>query len=406
MQPIQGKFISGYVKVTVKGRFPELFFQKCVRQQIPIWNMKKISEYECEGYVKLKDISLIRKLKRKTDYTINFSEKRGIPFIKSRLLKRKEVVISFFICICLIIFLSNVIWKIEVTGVPQEVENKIQKQLNSYGIHKGAWTMAIASPKKLQQELLNDVPELLWIGVKKKGTSLHFEGVEKEIVEIEKVYGPRHLIATKKGIIKKMYVSKGVPKKQVNDLVKKGDILVSGELADDLEELDEDKDKDNKKKGQTVAATGEITAQTWYETEVTIPLEATYETVTGNQEKSYALKIKDFKLPFWGIKEPDFKAVQRETEEKDIYFFKWQLPIKFMDTTVLEKKYNKQERTKEEAIEYGIKQAKKELELKLGSSAKILTDKILHERMENGKVILRLYITVEEDIVSTKAIED
>lgn len=62
---------------------------------------------------------------------------------------------------------------------------------------------SIDQPNLIQQKLVEDVPELLWVGVNQRGTTYSLEGVEKLIVKEEEKQGPRNLIATKKGVIKK-----------------------------------------------------------------------------------------------------------------------------------------------------------------------------------------------------------
>ena len=69
-----------------------------------------------------------------------------------------------------------------------------------------------------------------------------------------------------------------------------------------------------------------------------------------------------------------------------------------------EKKKHTLNRNKEEAIQIGKEQAEKELQIQLGPKAKILSEKILHEIMEHDKVILTLYISVEEDIAQARSI--
>src|SRR5699024_12853378 len=137
-----------------------------------------------------------------------------------------------------IFFLSNIIWKVDIKGVPTDMEAEITKQLKKYGIHSGAWIISLDEPNVIQQKLMSDLPELLWIGIERKGTTYSLEGVEKIIVEEEKSPGPRNLVATKKGIITSMYVSKGVPKVRIHDYVEPGDLLVSGFMQ---EEDDEEK---------------------------------------------------------------------------------------------------------------------------------------------------------------------
>ena len=306
--------------------------------------------------------------------------------------------------ILLILFMSNIIWKVEITGeLPKEIEEKINKQLNTYGIHAGAWIFMIDPPAKIQQRLTDDIPELLWVGVRQKGTTYQLEGVEKIVVKEDKVEGPRNLVASKKGVIKRMYVSKGVPQVEINEYVEPGEILVSGTLSDQPKSEDgEDKEKEDKK--VLVPAEGEIIASTWYEADVTIPLNQNYELLTGQQEKKFYLGINNFKFPIWGFGSPDFEEVHRDSTETPIKFIRWNLPINIIESTLSEKQIQKLERTQEEAVQAGIKQAKEELQLQLGPDAKITSEKVLHESLENGKVKLYLYMTVEENIAKAQPI--
>ncbi|WP_188453621.1 sporulation protein YqfD [Virgibacillus oceani] len=400
MKKIQGSYITGNVTILVKGNMPELFFQKCVKRGIPVWEIKKQGKMECSGKIRLHDIKDIKRIRRETNYKITFIEKSGTPFLFKRLTRRKEIVLGLLISIILIIFLSNIIWEVKITNVSKDIEKKIVKQLNNYGVHPGAWSLSLEPTSVIQQKLVKDIPELLWVGVDKKGTTYFLEGVEKSIVKEKEVHGPRNLVATKKGVIKNMYVSKGLSKVKVNDYVEPGDILVSGKI-------DSIGDSDKKKKegkSKFVASEGEVIAETWYKTKVTVPLEANFELLTGEKEKKYSLKFGDFKIPIWGFGKSEFKNIHKELNENPIHFFKWTLPIHFVETTLSEKTYNKVKRTKEEAIKIGIKQAKSELLLRLQSDAKIISEKILQETTENGKVKLILYITVEEDITKAEPI--
>src|SRR5690625_787391 len=316
-------------------------------------------------------------------------------------MKKKEVIPAFLISIFLIIFLSNVLWKITIVGVPTETKDKIQEKLINYGVHQGSWMFSIDTPSEIQQKLIHDIPELLWIGVQRKGTRLILEGVEKTIVKKETVPGPRHLVATKKGIIKKIYVTKGQPKKKVNDFVEVGDVLVSGVL-NSVEESNSENSNNNKL--ELVAAEAEITAQTWYEINVSIPLSTNREILTGNQETRYYLRVGNIQLPIWNFSAPNYDHIHQEMNENEVYLLKWKLPIHVVESILSEKMYNQVERTKEEAIEIGIMQAKRDLLLRLGPGAQILSENILQDTVENGKVNLQLYITVEEDITKAESI--
>lgn len=402
MKHLQSAFVSGHVRLTIRGENPEQFVQMCTREGIIFWNMISTGHNACEVNVKLKDIHKLRSLKRGQPYKISFLEKKGYPFLLARLLKRKAFLVAIILSFFLIVCLSNILWKITITGVSLEMEQKIQKQLQSYGITRGTFTFSMDASGIIQQNLTEDIPELLWVGVEKKGATFEIEGIEKTVVSQEEKKGPRDLVATKKGIIKDIYVSKGLPKVKVNDFVEPGKVLVSGNLKDKSKEEDKDADETT---DEWVAAEAEITAHTWYETTVEVPLFEKYELLTGKRENKHHLQIGTFKIPIWGFGSSNYKQSHKDIEHQPIYFFKWKLPISHTKSTISEKTYKQIERSVDEAVQTGIEQAKHDLKLELGVDAKIISDKILHQSTQSGKVNLNLHIVVEEDIVKEVPID-
>src|SRR5699024_6359878 len=152
-------------------------------QGIAVWDIQKKSKVVCTGNIKLRDIRKLKKIRRKTGYKLRFVRKKGSPFLWRRFLGKPELVIGLLLSVLLIIGLSNIIWKVEVTGVPKDIEKKIINQLDSYGIHAGSWSLTLEPASVIQQHLVNDIPALLWVGVNKKGTTYHLEGVKKVTVK-------------------------------------------------------------------------------------------------------------------------------------------------------------------------------------------------------------------------------
>lgn len=403
----QGVYIAGYVTIKVVGHHPELFFDLCARQGITTWNIRKIGEMVCHGNIKLSDVNDVKTLRRKTIYKLSFIGRKGLPFITNKFLFKKPLVISLLLSMFFVLFLSNIVWDVKIKGVHPELEKQIIDQLDEYGIQPGAMKFSIGSPSKIQQKLLDDIPELLWVGVTENGTTYHLEGVEKTIVEESEKLSPRNIVASKEGVIVDMFVSKGQPMVGVNDFVEKGDVLVSGALGknEDSAEEGEDEEEDSKPPAkELVAAEGEVIAKTWYETEVNIPLDTNYEVLSGENKKKYYLRFGGFLMPIWGFTNPDFENVQMEVTEKSINFLKWELPISYVKQNIQEKEYVSEKRTPEEAKVVAIKQATKNLQEKLGQEAKINFEKVLQERKESGKVKLTLYFTVYENIAKSQPI--
>src|SRR5699024_5258488 len=129
------------------------------------------------------DLRLVKKIRRKTGHRLTFINKNGTPFLIKHFTQRKPVFFAFILTVLFVFLISNVLWEVEVTGVPMELEEKIVDQLDDYGVQPGAWIQSLDSPKEIQQSLIDDIPELLWVGVDQKGTTFFLEGVEKIVVK-------------------------------------------------------------------------------------------------------------------------------------------------------------------------------------------------------------------------------
>ncbi|WP_182200542.1 sporulation protein YqfD [Paraliobacillus salinarum] len=398
MNHIQATWLQGYVQLKIEGYRPELFFDLCARNQVHVWKIKKINETTCTGHMFIKDLKQMKKLRKQTRYKVYFVKKKGLPFLFKQTTSNRPFILGLIASFFFVLLLSNMVWSIDVQGVRPEIEKQIRTTLNENGVYKGKLKFTIRSVTDMQQLLLDEIPELLWVGVKEKGTTYALEGVEKTQVSETEESSPRHIVAKKNGVITDMYVSKGRPIVSVNDYVKKGDILVAGTLKEEQEEESEDK----KSKNIYVAAQAEIYANTWYESTVSTPTEADYHVLTGDNKNKYYVTIGNVSFPVWGFFQKDYEDQQIEMEKRPLHFFQWTLPIHIIKMNIHERDHIKEKRTKEEAKQIGIEQAKKNLQLQLGRDSKIIKEKILHETAGNDKVKLRLYFTVKENIAKTQ----
>src|SRR5699024_1622502 len=151
------------------------------------------------------------------------------------------------------------------------LEEKIKEQLNGMSVYPGAFRTARVPVEAMESNIMETLPELLYISVKKRGTIYTVEAVEKKQETLEPKPGPRHLIAAKNGIIQKMLIKDGQAVVAVNDFVKKGDLLVSGQIITE-ENIDEADGDDEDAHTVLVASEGDVYANTWYELQVSSKL--------------------------------------------------------------------------------------------------------------------------------------
>ncbi|MFQ3542732.1 sporulation protein YqfD [Halobacillus rhizosphaerae] len=388
MSSSQQDYFFGIVTISVKGKLIEPFLQACVRNGCQISNVTRVSTDEVQMSIRLKDRAIYRRLRKSYRCKIHVVDRKGIPFLFQKMLKRTSLVLAFLIAVILVFLLANTLWSIKVDGLTPELEASVEKQLKSYGVSPGKLTIGMKDPIEIQSKLLEDVPDLLWIGVKKQGTSYHLYGVEKTRQDINNNNHPADLVASKKGMVIKTFIKKGKPLVAVNEIVKKGQKLAAGELAEDSDTF--------------VRAEGEVVAETWYKASLTVPMKQSLMLTNGDTRKAFNLKFGRVEVPMWGWWHKKGQDEREEHFVSDWKLFKWDVPVNLATTYYIHNESQSADFSKEEAIKRGMNTAKQTLYQQLSKDAEVKEENVLHERKENGKVKLILLFKVYENIAVTR----
>ena len=270
-------------------------------------------------------------------------------------------------------------------GASPQTEHSIRKELKEMGVSKGKMQFSIPDVENIQRELSFRMNNITWVGVELQGTTFHFQVVEKNAPEAPESTGLQHIVAKKKAIITDMFVEEGDPQVSVNDYVNKGQLLVSGLIG-------------NEKEPKGVSAKAKILGETWYKTSVELPLKSRFAVFSGNEKRKHYLGFGSLDIPIWGFGKTEFKNVVVEETKKNLRFLKWELPIYYIDRSMKEKEDVERTYTKSEAINAAKKLAKSNLESSIPEDAEIRGEKILQEKVENGKVRVTIHFKVIENI--------
>ncbi len=222
--------------------------------------------------------------------------------------------------------------------------------------------------------------------------NLSSPGCRKKEPEKPEEFGPRHLIAKKEAVITKIYVEKGQKQVELHQHVQAGQLLVSGIIG--------------KEGGQTeiVSAKGEVLGETWFKSNVELPIKSTFQVFNGNEKRKYSIKVGQIDIPVWGFGKPKFKHYETDETEHKIKFLKWELPVSFISTSLKEKETVTRIYSNEEAIEVAKDIARKDIKSKLTEDAKIKGENVLHQAVENGKVTLSIHFQIIENIAEGQPI--
>ncbi|PLT30965.1 sporulation protein YqfD [Peribacillus deserti] len=378
-------FLAGYIRVKADGIGTERVINKLIKQNIYIWNVKRAGSHSILFNIQLKEMHKFRNAVRNSDCKLSFLEGRGGPFLFKRLLKNSGFLAGFLAFVVLIFLLSNMVWGIEIRGAKPETEHLIRKELDKMGVEKGKIQFLLDDADDIQRKLTNNISALTWIGVELKGTTFHFQVVEKKQPDEQVKLSPRNLVAGKKAVISKMFVVKGQSVVAVHDYVKKGQMLVSGTIG-------------NPDKPKIVAADGEVWGETWYKSQVEVPLITNFSVFNGRESVKHYIKIAKFSIPVWNFKKPDYKNFETELSERPLKFLKWELPIHYKTATHREKEDVTRKYSVKEAVSKAREMGKKDLMKLIPEDSKIVGEKILHQTTDSGKVKLSLHYQVIENI--------
>lgn len=385
------EFLYGKVTVKVSGKGIERFINVLIRNGLHIWYVKRHGTETITFRMRLQDALKIRRYVRNSGCKISFIKRSGVPFLFIRMLKNSGFLLGCFIFFSIILFLSNVVWGIEIKGAKPATEYQIRQELNKMGVKIGKVQFFIDNVESIQRKLTNNIGAITWVGVELKGTTYHFQVVEKNQPKEPESVSPRNLIAKKKATIENYYVERGQLVIEKNDQVEKGQLLVSGLIGKEGEEI-------------PVAAKGEIWGVTWYKSHVELPLHTNFNVFNGKEQQKYSLQVSNIEIPIWGFEKPKFKEYETEKNIKKIHFFKWELPVSIEAKTIREREKISRNYTKEEAVEIALDMAGKDILNHLDEDASIKDEKILHETIENGKVILDVHFKIIENIAQEEPI--
>ncbi|MBW8348154.1 sporulation protein YqfD [Bacillus sp. IITD106] len=384
-------FITGRVLVKAEGKGIERLINRLAHSGLIMWKVKKRKSGAVLFFIALPDLHKFRNAARKSDCSISFIRGEGLPFIWKRAQRNSGFLVGIVLFFLIAFILSNVTWGIEIKGADPETEHKIRKELTHLGIKVGTFHMLNDKPDVIQQKLTDRIDNITWVGVELKGTTFHFNVVQKNDPKKPELKSPSNIVAKKKAVISDLFVEKGKPLVKINQYVEKGQVLVTGVIGS------EDKPK-------LVSATGEVWGITWYNTKVEFPLKSQFKVYSGEEIRRHYVLAGKLSIPIWGFKRVNFKQYKIETIDHDLFFLGWKLPIKYSERTIRENEIMPRSLTKDEAIEAAIELARRDVENTIPADARLDREYILQQEVDNGKVKLSINFQVIENIAEERPI--
>ena len=363
----------GQLTIEVNALMPEKILNAFWNNEIYTCNIVKINLTTIRVTIYYKDFKEAEMLIKKYKGKVRIIKTSGLIVLLMKMRKRFSLVIGVGLFFAVIYVLSNYIWAIDIETQRNLSPFEVRQQLSSIGIKPGLSKSQInvyEIEKKMED--LND--QIMWIRVRIEGSTL-------KLVIKEKVNPPstektlyNQVVAKMDGEVKRVYTNSGNPAVVPGDIVKKGDDLILPIQGREGFEME-------------VKPSGTVIANTFYDKFMEIQ-------ISGEKLERTGKKNSEIYLNFFGKKIYLKKVIDQfesydKIEEKNGFFNK---------ITYFEKKGANVNLDKDATVKEAIEKLQESLSKTLSNDARIIDKKVRVEDIENGKILINVIFTVEQDI--------
>lgn len=378
--------LQNKVKLNIQGKNIERFIKRLKNNNIDLLNIKYLKYNSINIVIYQKDYDKVLKLK--TTYEVDQLDTYGIIKIKRIMDVYKYVLIFIALGIFLIIFLSNIIFNVEVIHNDKELREFLLNELEKYGLKKYKFKVSFQEIQKIKNSILEEYHDKIeWLEIEERGTS-YIVRLESRVIPNQEVnYDKQNVVAKKSAIIKKIVAENGEVVKNINSYVNKGDVIISGNiyLNEEIKDI--------------VKAEGKIYGEVWYNINVSYPYIYSEIKELDNFQDVYVLKLLNKSLELTLNKFDD-----KRVEEEKILYHSF-LPFSLVKQRQKEVQTISYVLTSEEAKDKAIEEAIKKMQERLNNEEKIIDYQVLKVNIKDDKIILDMFFTVYEDITSYSKIE-
>ncbi len=363
-------------------------------------NVSNVTNYLFKNNVYFKDLKCINsriylKIVESSTYLVinHFSNSyivnHGNKQIKYFFVKHYIFIISFIISIIILYFLSNTIFSININTSDNIVRDRIISSLENNNVSVYKYFPSSNRLKIIKSDILNNNKDIIdWLEIKRVGTSFIVDLNTRSIISNREEETISNIVAKKDGLIKYLYVSSGSKVKEVNELVHKGEVIISSNITKD------------EKIVNSVKASGKVYAEVWYKVNSTVPFKHTIYYNTLKSVNHIYMSIFGKKITLVGKYETN-----NSLNSSKILIDKPYLNFKVILETKELYDYKKVNLSEEEAYNEAVRRSDKVINDKLNEDEYIIDKKVLKKIASSSKIELEVFYRVYENIGEVRNVE-
>ena len=378
--------LKSKIKLNIKGKNINRFITRLYNNKIEILKCIYKNKEEMDIIIYESDLKKLEKIK--TIYNIERLNTYGLIKIKTRINTNKYIIISIVLGYFFLKVLSNIIFDVEVIYNDEGTRNFIREELRQYGIKEKTFKKSYNKIQNIKEDILNKYKDKIeWLEIESIGTKYIVRLELRILPEKKEIDQNQNVIAKKDARIIEIKATSGQILKEVNNYVKKGDVVISGNIYD------------NETIKTTVPADGVVYGEVWYDVSVTYPFAYAEEKELQTKKDVYVLKILNKNIELF-----NFKPYKNKKIEEKILFKNNLIPIQFIKQKQTEVEVVDQILTVDEASNLALSKALDKIKENLKEKEYIISYKILNTNIKESELELNIFFSVCEDITDYEII--
>ena len=378
--------MSHYI-IKIEGRRPNSLLSLLIILKIPFIKKKETKDYlileiEEEYFQKIKKLA--------PTYEITILKRTGKAYLIHLYKTKKIFLYSIIFAFLVIILLTNIIFSVRVVETDKEIKDMILTDLRENGITRFRFKVSYKRKEAIREKILEKEKDYLeWLEIEEIGTMYQVKVIRRINNPKEEELKPRSIVAKKKGRITRIEADYGEVTTKKNDVVDKGDTLISGFIK-------------NKEEIKTkVAARGRVYAEVWYQVNLNLPTIYQEEIKTGKKKNTLEIIFLDKNIFISEL----FKYNNSISKETILYNSPL-VPFRISFTKKEEIRLRLIAYQEDKDLRKIKKLATDKLKQRIGNDIKILVINVLKKKTSADRIEVELFFKVEEDITSYESLEN
>jgi len=374
------EWFAGYVQVHVLDDPDRRMLAGLVTRQVRLWDVRPLEDGSYRLCFALTDRSKVLSVARSIHCRLRFRYKRGVPFLLWRARRRKVFLLGGLAFAACLYLLSSFVWTVQIEGTDQP--EAVAAVLNRLHVRPGTLLYRLLDQDSLQLALLDQLPDIAWVGVRIQGTNIYVQVIPR-VKPSDLLYrNPQSIVARVPGVVTSLLANSGLPAVHPGQFVTPGTVLISGVLSD----------------GKTVYADGSVQADVWYRSRIALPEQRQAEALTGDYVSHDYLVIGSLALQVWGFSRPPYPLRLIRSEDEPILLGDVRLPLMWRKEIVYDARKVRETLSPAELERQALQLARDDVLRSATDRARVMRQLILQKKLERGKLYMSVWTEVQEDI--------